>query len=386
MTARNAVAAGDGLVMVREGVVLVVLEPGAQAASTESILRAAQGHQGDDLMREIARLIMHDDNSPSLGVIVGSLESATVLLHGEICFAAEVDGMTIGGEGVGGHEWVERSLPGAAAWIGVGALPDAPPEGAWWDLRDGTTQGNTVWIIGAPAHEVTAPPEQPAATPAETPAPPPAAAPAPPPQVQLVDLQAAEPPAPRPPLPPASASHTIIPQSPQQAAESTSNDDAPEAMVRGVQCPEGHHNNPRASYCSTCGRRMGVSHSMILVDGPRPPLGVLILDDGTSIPVVRDMVLGRDPSQHPLVKDGLAQGVPIIDSAQSISRAHLHVKLDEWELYVVDLDSSNGTFAYEEDAGSWRTLKPGDPYLLEGRDRVRLGDREVLFAQHHVRE
>ena len=192
----------------------------------------------------------------------------------------------------------------------------------------------------------------------------------------LVDLTAAEATiAPRAPLPQAE---------PVALVEDDPDDDGPVVIVRGVRCPDDHHNNPDASYCSLCGRRMGVSRSLVLVDGPRPPLGVLIVDDGATIPVRSDMVIGRSPGDHALVADGHARAVTIDDSAKSISRAHVHVRLDQWDVVLDDLGSSNGTFVWDEQASAWIALTPGEPRVIEGRQRIRMGDREMHFAPHHV--
>lgn len=367
MTRRVSVAPGGGIALARGEVLAVILDPEQHAAGTSALLDLARAHDGEELIRAAALLAMHEEDLPAFGFVVGPLASATVLLHGDIGFHAVVDGMDTGGRGAGAHEWVERTLPGPAEWIGIGTAPQDLPTTRWWDLQDGSAPASTAWLLGAgepaagsPPHEAITPPS-----------------PAAPPEVALVDFGGESTVHPRAPLPPA--------QAPPVAEPATDvADDEPEVIVRGVRCPDDHHNNPRASYCSLCGRRMGVSRSLILVDGPRPPLGVLIVDDGVTIQVRGDMVLGRSPAEHERVVAGSARAITIEDSTKSVSRVHAALSLDEWDVLIDDLGSSNGTFLWDEAGAAWERLEPGKPRMLDGRQRIRLGDRELLFAPHHV--
>lgn len=359
--ARTAVAPGDGLVMRDEDVLVVVL--GSDHAKADVVRTAVAQHAAGDLLRELALLVMHEDGLPPFGVVMGPLADATLFLHGDIEFAALIDGATMSGRGVGGREWTERSLPGPASWIGLGAPSMAPPPAAaFWDLGGGTVPGAGAWLVAATAAAAPAPAAAASPTQEELP-----------PSVVLVDLGGGDPD--RAPLPP-------TPSAPVGADA----DDEPEVLVKGIRCPDGHHNNPRASYCVICGRRMGVSQSLVLVDGPRPPLGVLLLDDGSTIPVRSDMVIGRSPEHSPLVTSGAARAITVSDATQSVSRIHLHVHLDEWDVIVSDLGSSNGSFAWDEATHSWQRLDPGVAITLENRHRLRLGEREVLYSQHHTKD
>ncbi|MFM9134351.1 MAG: FHA domain-containing protein [bacterium] len=365
---RTAVAAGDGLVMRTEDVLLVAL--GSDTAKADVVRAVVAHHVAGDLMRELALLVMHEDGLPSFGVAMGPLEDAILFLYGDIEFAALVGGAMMSGRGVAGREWTERSLPGPAAWIALGASATRPPEQEFWDLRGGTVPGGGAWLVASPVPATAAAPSAAGPAPAEPASPTPQELP---PSVVLVDLGGGEPA--RAPLPPTPV-----------AAPLPDADDEPEVIVKGIRCPDGHHNNPRASYCVICGRRMGVSQSLVLVDGPRPPLGVLLLDDGSTIPVRSDMVIGRSPEQSPLVTSGEARAIALSDTTQSISRIHLHVHLDEWEVLVKDLGSSNGSFTWDDATQSWQRIDPGVALTLDNRHRLRLGEREVLYSQHHTKD
>ncbi len=357
MTCRIPVAPGDGIALVHGDVAAIIAAPDQHASGTTQLIDLLRSQEGEMLVRSAALLVMHEDDLPDFGILVGPLENATVFLHGDISFHAVIDGMDTSGRGSGAREWVERSLPGVAEWIGIGAQPHLLPDSSWWDLREGATPASTVWLVAA-------------ATAGESSGDTTAA-----PGVEFVDLSGAHTHLPGDPLPPV----TSAPRT-----EDDPDDGAPVAIVRGVRCPDNHHNNPKASFCSMCGRRMGVSRSLVLVDGPRPPLGVLVVDDGATIPVRSDMVLGRSPADHPLVLEGRAQPVALQDPSMSMSRAHIHVRLDEWDIVVEDLGSSNGTFVWDATAGEWLPLTPGNPRVIEGRQVIRMGDREMHFAPHHV--
>lgn len=117
--------------------------------------------------------------------------------------------------------------------------------------------------------------------------------------------------------------------------------------VRGLLCQRGHLVHPEARMCPLCGDNMQ-NRSILVSDdgvvgelGPRPPLGVVILPDGTSYQLERNTVIGRAPETHPEVQAGLADAICVDDS--ELSRAHLRFVLHEWNVSVEDLSSTNGT-------------------------------------------
>ena len=56
-------------------------------------------------------------------------------------------------------------------------------------------------------------------------------------------------------------------------------------------------------FCTLCGINM-VQQTPALVDGPRPPLGLLVLDDGSVFQLEQDYVIGRQPEGAPEVVSG----------------------------------------------------------------------------------
>ncbi len=123
--------------------------------------------------------------------------------------------------------------------------------------------------------------------------------PAPPADFQVESLvEAPEPP--RPPLP-------------VEEEEAPSPVGSAPAQVKGVYCKRGHFNDPMVQFCTVCGINM-VQQTPALVDGPRPPLGVLVFDDGAVFQLEQDYVIGRQPENSPEVLSGAARPLRLEDS------------------------------------------------------------------------
>ncbi|KAG1648744.1 putative Nudix hydrolase YfcD [Nymphon striatum] len=124
------------------------------------------------------------------------------------------------------------------------------------------------------------------------------------------------------------SSETAAPASDAADAPAPANVGA--VMVLGVACSQGHHNHPDAVYCSQCGTKMGVHHTTVLMNGPRPPLGVLVVDDGSTYSLSEDLVIGREPTSHEDVVAGSASPMILVDDTLSMSRKHARIVLEDW--------------------------------------------------------
>jgi hypothetical protein len=147
-------------------------------------------------------------------------------------------------------------------------------------------------------------------------------------------------------------------------------------VVDGAMCARMHFNAPDAMFCREC----RVSMREVTRNTrrqPRPPLGVLLVDDGRGYPLDRDYVIGREPLLDDDVAAGRATPLPITDAAGSLSRLHLRVSLVGWRVEVRDLGSANGSVLYR--AGGPRTLAPADVVVLDPGARVGVGRRSVQF-------
>jgi FHA domain len=152
-------------------------------------------------------------------------------------------------------------------------------------------------------------------------------------------------------------------------------------VVRGVYCKNGHFNDARVLFCAVCGINM-VQQTPVVTDGPRPPLGVLVLDDGSAFQLDADYVLGRDPTHDDDVRSGRIRGITLSDADKSVSRAHARIELRQWDVMLIDNSSANGTYIAAEGENSWTPLSPGVPHTLTSGSRIRLGSRTLAFNSY----
>ncbi len=155
--------------------------------------------------------------------------------------------------------------------------------------------------------------------------------------------------------------------------------------VYGVLSPNGHFNHPEARYCSRTGVKMGASHTRQLIQGDRPPLGVVTFSDGTTYSVEHNTVIGRAPEGHPSVVDGTAAPLSIVDDGRRISRQHLLLELVDWDVYVTDLETANGTWFRNSPTEEARRLGRSERVQLNSGGEVGMGDLTFIYHEHHVR-
>ena len=140
--------------------------------------------------------------------------------------------------------------------------------------------------------------------------------------------------------------------------------------VQAVLCPAGHPNPTHADGCRTCGQLV-TDRSVHVV--PRPSLGRLIFEDGAQVELDRHIVLGRRPAEDPMVAGEPHELVTVADPDDVVSRTHLVLRIEGWQLHAVDRDSTNNTFVVVPGQPPFQ-LRPGDPYPVPPGSTLRLGD------------
>jgi hypothetical protein len=402
---RLRVVPGDGVVLRVPGVTAVAFPAGeahqALVAAFLDAARAASGQAdaGRRVTRAVAGLLAAADDAPPLGLVGADGSGLAVLLHGAVEFTyRDESGADETLSGRDAATWLDRLLPAVPAqWSlardGSGAADE------WSDLQAGVARGDGLATGAAAPAAAPAPTTEPdpaadpaearpapepegdaalpptAATPEVAPPPPSVEAPAPLPATDFVavSLLESEPDdAPREPLPLAVADEPASPAEPDEP-------DVP--VCQGVLCARGHFNDPNSPFCATCGISM-VQQTHNLVERPRPPLGVLVLDDGSTYVVDRDLVIGREPGTAPGVADGTVRAITLPDPARAISRIHARVTLDGWEVRVSDAGSANGTFVADRDATAWTPVVPDTPVTLTPGMHVLVGSRVLSFDSH----
>jgi hypothetical protein len=110
-------------------------------------------------------------------------------------------------------------------------------------------------------------------------------------------------------------------------------------LVPALICPRGHANPPGEPRCRVCGRTLKDAPTRTV---PRPSLGVLKVSSGARVPLDRGVVFGRNPQAVP-GQFPAPNLVRILDPDKDVSGQHVEVRLNGWQVEVVDLGSTNGT-------------------------------------------
>ncbi len=147
-------------------------------------------------------------------------------------------------------------------------------------------------------------------------------------------------------------------------------------VVAGALCPRGHLNRPGVSVCVRCATTMPEQVSYT-VSGTRPALGCLVADDGAVYRLDRSYVVGSNPTRDPTVGGGLAR--PLILTQGDVSASHAEVRLNDWDVVLVDRGSAGGTSVFEPGAAEWERLRPYEPRVLLPGTHVAFGQRIVTF-------
>ncbi|SHG99341.1 FHA domain-containing protein [Jatrophihabitans endophyticus] len=145
-------------------------------------------------------------------------------------------------------------------------------------------------------------------------------------------------------------------------------------MVHAFACPRGHLNPPYAGNCRICDEPIPPQEGFA---APRPSLGVLRLSTGDTVPLDRDVVLGRAPFHADENAASRPHLVQLASPGNDISRSHLRVNLENWFVQVTDLGSTNGTVVTLPDQAPVR-LRPHDPFTILPGTTVTIADEVTL--------
>jgi hypothetical protein len=155
-------------------------------------------------------------------------------------------------------------------------------------------------------------------------------------------------------------------------------------IIQGVYCKNGHFDDPETLFCAICGISMN-QQTLVPRPGERPPLGVLLLDDGAVFQLDSDYVVGREPSLDSAVAAGKARPLRVADDTGIVSRVHARVHLDGWRVLVTDLGSANGTRVLLPGQPADQQLVPQVPIVLGTGSQIDLGGRGFRYESHRGR-
>ncbi|MET7401867.1 FHA domain-containing protein [Dactylosporangium sp. NPDC005572] len=145
--------------------------------------------------------------------------------------------------------------------------------------------------------------------------------------------------------------------------------------ISAVRCVVGHLNPPGSVLCRVC--RVPVPpQSAVEVALPLP--GQLRLPSGDTVPLDRAVILGRAPGLPDPEEPVLRRHVTVTSANNGISRRHVEIQVDGWDVVAVDLGSRNGTVIQQPGerpvplpAGGSQTLRPGAAVVLTDEVSVR---------------
>jgi hypothetical protein len=118
------------------------------------------------------------------------------------------------------------------------------------------------------------------------------------------------------------------------------------------------------------------------VSGTRPPLGVIVSDDGTIYRLDRGYLIGSASGRDPTVGGGLAR--PLTLRGNDVSGSHAELRLADWDVLLVDRGSTAGTCVFEPGAAEWARLNPFEPHVLQPGTHVAFGQRVMTFLSPWV--
>ncbi len=146
--------------------------------------------------------------------------------------------------------------------------------------------------------------------------------------------------------------------------------EAAPGSLEGVLCQAGHVNPPGRARCRACGGAMGSQPANL---APGVPIGWLQASSGPSLELTGTIIVGRQPMASRV--EGTRMPALLALPYGHISGTHLEIRVDGWEVYATDLNSTNGTFLHRGQEQPRRiTTQP-----------LRLAAGDVLDLGHGVR-
>ena len=131
----------------------------------------------------------------------------------------------------------------------------------------------------------------------------------------------------------------------------------------------GHPNPPTIACCRACNAFL-TPNGGELRSVAQPTRGVIHLSGGNVERLDMDLLIGRNPEREPLRHHQRA--VVHGRGDRSVSRRHIDVRLDGWQVVVINLKADEHTIVESVD-GTKTPLPPGVPRTLQAGDTVRYG-------------
>lgn len=102
------------------------------------------------------------------------------------------------------------------------------------------------------------------------------------------------------------------------------------------------------------------------------------VDDGRDVELGGTVLVGRNPAPQP--GEAAEQLLAVSDPGRSISKTHLHLRVDRDGVWVTDRNSTNGSAVTTPD-GLQTRLQPGEAIFVRPGSTVHFGDRSFHLGQ-----
>ncbi|AIY03705.1 hypothetical protein ART_4106 [Arthrobacter sp. PAMC 25486] len=145
-------------------------------------------------------------------------------------------------------------------------------------------------------------------------------------------------------------------------------------MVLARVCPNGHANPPSLRNCFSCGAANTSEPRTV----GRPRLGTMHISNGEVVELDHSLIIGRQPFVSRVMGQAMPRLVQVKSGNDDISRSHVEVRLDGWDVLLVDLKATNGTVLVREGQAP-RRLGQGEEAILLNGDIAELGDGVTLL-------
>lgn len=178
---------------------------------------------------------------------------------------------------------------------------------------------------------------------------------------------------------PAHDGHTILVSELRNLRESDAKpaigDEAVIDTLLAAMCPVGHPNPPHVTSCRVCGINVPEQAPVVIA---RPPLAKLTGRGIEPALVEHSVLIGRSPRLQGRLANVVTPTLVVVESPEKdVSRTHLELRVEGWNILATDLHSSNGTTVASPDRPLTR-LRPGEPFMVEIGCSLRLADEVDL--------
>jgi len=148
--------------------------------------------------------------------------------------------------------------------------------------------------------------------------------------------------------------------------------------VVGLLCQRGHLNHPRANSCARCGSSFPPGNPQL--SAPRPPIGVLLADDGSIYSLSSGCVIGNDPSVAPEVQAGTLEALPMrAGPNHTMAPVQAEIQVRGWNAYLVDRGAEGGSCVQGPAGEGWSQLSRNEQRELADGSHVSAGGRVLTY-------